>query len=57
MMAKLPGIVNVNLQMSDETKARKEAAGMTWDGLLMLGLDTAEKAKAAREAQSPEKTA
>ncbi len=45
-MSKLPGVVNVNLQVSDDTKVRKEKTGMTWDGLLMLGIETAEHRQA-----------
>lgn len=38
-------MVRASLCFDDEVKDRKEATGMTWEGLFMLGLETAEKTK------------
>lgn len=42
-------IVNVNLIMEEDERNRKEAVGLTWIGLVRLGLETAEARKAAEE--------
>lgn len=50
-------MVKTALNIEDAVKVRKEAVGMTYDDIFMLGLETAEKQKGIAVPTTTEKSA